>query len=562
MRIPQRFLHRRTRLRTAVLAAGLLVLPAAGLTALQASGSGPVPGAALHQPALGGAEPAAVAPVITRVSLGKEISPARSGGTTALTARHATGAFQTVGATWRGRALAPDLRISVRTRQAGVWGGWQQLDSEAGDDTLATKGVRGGTDPVWVGPSDGVQAKVVSRSGILPPDLRLDLVDPGRSGYDDVAVSGLPGAYGGASVAQPVIVTRAQWGADESRVRCAPTYSSTVKAVVMHHTAGANGYAAGQVPAIIRGDYAYHLSRGWCDIGYNALVDRFGRIWEGRAGGLDRAVVGAHAGGFNVDTFGVSVIGNYDTARPTEAAVAAVARVFAWKLAAHHRDPNGSTQLTSAGGGTARYPAGTTATFLVIMGHRNTGFTACPGRYLYPYLTSIRSRVTSLMQAALIDPSVPTGTVRQGTSLTLRAQALRNQSWRLDVSAARPPCGTGRVARISGNAAPGRPVTATWDGRVAGGRLARPGRYTLTLTSSSRLGAALPVTTTVLVLPPRTAARPAATPSSRPGYVPLTPARLHDTRSGSGVGPGAPLGSRCWAGPGCRTRASPRSCST
>lgn len=97
-------------------------------------------------------------------------------------------------------------------------------------------------------------------------------------------------------------------------------------------------------------------------------------------------MIGAHAGGFNIDTFGVSMIGNYDVTRPSAAAVDAVAKVFAWKLAQFHRDPQGSTSLTSAGGGTARYPAGKTMTFPVIMGHRNTGFTACPGKYLYAYL--------------------------------------------------------------------------------------------------------------------------------------------------------------------------------
>ena len=116
-----------------------------------------------------------------------------------------------------------------------------------------------------------------------------------------------------AAVAQPQIFTRAQWGADESIRGTAPKYNSTIKAGFVHHTAGVNGYSEAEVPKILRGIYAYHVKgNGWSDIGYNFLVDRFGRLWEGRYGGMTRAVVGAHTGGFNVDSFAVSALGNYD----------------------------------------------------------------------------------------------------------------------------------------------------------------------------------------------------------------------------------------------------------
>ena len=180
----------------------------------------------------------------------------------------------------------------------------------------------------------------------------------------------------------------------------------TVSAGVLHHTAGKNGYSRAQVPGIIRGDFAYHLSRGWNDIGYNVLVDRFGRAWEGRGGGLDKAILGAHTGGFNTDTFGVSVLGNLDVARPSAATVEAIARVMAWKLDAHHRDPLGSTVLTARGadGTTSRYKDGTRVRMPTILGHRNVGQTACPGKYLYPYLPAIRRRAAAIMKAGLLEP--------------------------------------------------------------------------------------------------------------------------------------------------------------
>ena len=94
----------------------------------------------------------------------------------------------------------------------------------------------------------------------------------------------------------------------------APSYG-TVKTGFIHHTVNANNYTAEQVPALLRGIYAYHTqSRGWRDIGYNFLVDRFGRIWEGRWGGVNRAVVGAHTLGYNEVSFAMSAIGNFDIA--------------------------------------------------------------------------------------------------------------------------------------------------------------------------------------------------------------------------------------------------------
>jgi len=467
-----------------------------------------------------------------------------------------TAAFQTLGVSWAGDTAEPGLRISVRTHRASCetcapanapgpstaspWSAWNDLDQDDGDAGLGGPGARGGTDPLWVGPSDGVEARIVLRSGRLPRDLKLELVNPGSSGYDATPATTTPlaaaGTISAVGVAEPAILSRAAWGADESKVRYAPTYMPTIKAAVLHHTAGPNNYSAAQVPSIIRGDYAYHLSRGWSDIGYNALVDRFGRIWEGRAGGITKAVMGAHAGGFNTDTFGVSMIGNYDVARPSAAAVSAVVRVMAWKLDLNHRDPLGTTRLTSAGGGTARYRAGRTVTFPVIMGHRNTGFTACPGRYLYPYLPSIRSRVRDLMKAALTNVTRPPAVVARGARITITAGSLAAQSWRLDVTA---PCAGGRVARIRGAAAAQAKITATWNGRLANGSPAPPGRYTLTLTSASTAGTARPVSLTVLVVPPVPAPAHPGTPSGGPGgYQPVTPTRLLDTRTTSQGGPG------------------------
>jgi hypothetical protein len=133
------------------------------------------------------------------------------------------------------------------------------------------------------------------------------------------------------------------------------------------------------VPSILRSIYAYHTkSRGWSDVGYNFLVDRFGRIWEGRYGGVDRPVVGAHTLGYNDDSFAMSAIGNFDIAQPPKAVIQAYGALFAWKLSLHGVTATSGKQYVAS-----RY-------FKAINGHRDAGSTACPGRYLYAQLPEIR----------------------------------------------------------------------------------------------------------------------------------------------------------------------------
>ncbi|MET8893386.1 peptidoglycan recognition protein family protein, partial [Streptomyces albogriseolus] len=190
---------------------------------------------------------------------------------------------------------------------------------------------------------------------------------------------------------RPAIVTRHGWGADESLREKSFVYTSTVKAAFVHHTASGNGYSCSQAPSLIRGFYRYHTrSLGWRDIGYNFLVDKCGRIYEGRAGGVAKPVKGAHTLGFNSKTTGIAVIGSYGSKKPSAKAVKAVARLTAWKLGLHGRNPKKKTSLTS--GGSNLYAKGKKVKMKVISGHRDGFNTSCPGGKLYKKLGSVRSK--------------------------------------------------------------------------------------------------------------------------------------------------------------------------
>ncbi len=447
--------------------------------------------------------------------------------------------FQLLGVTWRASAHPADLTVVVRAHGGQGWSAWTPLEAQDATDARQQVSGRLGTEPLWVGDSDGYQVRVDLHRGSLPGGLRVDLVAPGDSAADATAGQDRsPAASAAAAVSAPVINSRASWGADEKIRNGGPYYNATIKEGFVHHTAGTNGYSSAEVPKIIRGIYAYHVkSNGWSDIGYNFLVDRFGRLWEGRYGGVSRAVVGAHTGGFNVDSFAVSAIGNYDTAAAPTVMVDAIARLLAWKLSLYYRNPMGTTTLVSQGGGTSKYPAGRSVTFNVISGHRDAGNTECPGTNLYKQLANIRTLTESYLGAALINPAASADQVAAGTSLTVTAKTTQSQQWRLDV---RNHIDGTLVRTLTGSAAPGQPVSAVWDQRDSTGAASRPGAYDLSLSSSSSTGSARTWNHRVALLPPTSqpATAPAAGLPGIAGFVPLEPARIYDSLTGGNL----PLG--------------------
>ncbi|MEV6423804.1 N-acetylmuramoyl-L-alanine amidase [Streptomyces sp. NPDC051662] len=409
--------------------------------------------------------------------------------------RRDTDRFSMLGVTWDDPSARVSAKVEARTRAvgSGTWSRWLVLDGDSGQGESAAE--RGGTEPAWVGPSDGVEVRVTSggnTSARLPAGLSLAMIDTdsgsgsgGDSGSDggkDLAMapagfaaddpvvpppggpSDAPASTDGpgtvptdgtdpstppapdgtpngtpsddpsitpppsseppvttepstppastptptptvsiptappSTAPRPLITSRAGWGADESISPEEPGYlaDGRIKAVTVHHTAESNTYTCAQAPAVVRGVYAYHVKElGWKDIGYNFLVDKCGTVYEGRKGGVDRPVQGAHAYGFNSETTGISVLGTYTDAAPSQAAMVSVARIAAWKLGQYGVDPAGTATLTAGDSGRAysgkTWAKGARISFPAIHGHRDGYNTQCPGDAFYGKLATIRS---------------------------------------------------------------------------------------------------------------------------------------------------------------------------
>ncbi len=296
--------------------------------------------------------------------------------------------------------------IDVRARRAGgAWSRWFHLHAH-GDHAPDGTAPERATDPVWTGPADELQLRARRRPA---KDVRVALVSV------PAAARALVGAQAAAAVhsaqlgGQPAIVPRAAWGGDRVIPRAAPAFG-TVEIGVVHHTENANTYGPSESAGIVLAIAQYHRDvKGWNDIGYNFLVDRFGTIFEGRAGGVTLPVIGAHAQGFNRLSTGVSVIGSFMDVQAPQPAVAAVARLLAWKLPLHGSPVTGQIVVVSGGGTLTQWKYGTNVTLDRICGHRDVDATDCPGTQFYAQLPALRALTASQAQPVVVNPTVSLG---------------------------------------------------------------------------------------------------------------------------------------------------------
>lgn len=302
--------------------------------------------------------------------------------------------FELVGLQWAGPARP---RIEVRTLLGdGSWGKWASAGAtghaaEGGEVARAGDRFAQVGEPVWVGGSEVLQV----RTAQTVVGLTVHLVAVGGRGAETAWSAGaLPLAQPvlNAGPGQPPIIARRAWAGRDSPPRVAPEYGD-VELGFVHHTLNPNGYSASEVPAMLRAIYLFHRDvNGWNDIGYNFVIDLFGRVFEARAGGIDEPVTGAQAGGYNAVSSGVAVLGDFEDVRISASARRALQSLLAWKLSLHGVPVNGEVEVrvNPAGAVYSRYPANAKVMLPRIAGHRDADATDCPGNALYHELRSMR----------------------------------------------------------------------------------------------------------------------------------------------------------------------------
>ena len=361
--------------------------------------------------------------------------------------------FDMVGLHWQGTGTP-----LFRTRSlAGRWSAWLAGDDDWGrDDSGWRKG-----NAEWTGTADAIQYRLQGKVTALRAYFLWSPIVKIQSRRLTIAGS-------------PTIIPRESWGADESiRRDKVPRYAPALRFVVIHHTVNTNNYTPAESAAIVRGDYVYHVKgNGWDDIGYNFLVDKYGQVFEGRYGGVDKPVVGAHALGFNNGSVGIAVIGDYDTVQISAAARAALVKLLAWRLDVAHIDPLSFVNVIS--GGNQKFPKGIPVNLRAISGHRDVYFTDCPGNALYNEIPSIAKSVAATGGPKLYAPLVQG---KPGKLLTFTGKLSTPLPWRVTIAdktgaSVASGGGTGTSVSWSYDSSKAAPGSYAWT--IAAGTSVRP----------------------------------------------------------------------------------------
>ncbi len=366
--------------------------------------------------------------------------------------------FNMLGLHWRGEG-----DVLYRThRIGGGWGPWTEGDADTSPDAPSREGLRtrdwtDGT-PDWTGASDAIQFR---KRG---PVARL------RAFYLWSRVV-VPPPRTLSMTTSPPIVSRFGWAANEAIVRAKPEFAPALRVSIIHHTVNSNTYSRAEAPALVRGIQAYHVrGNGWNDIGYNFLIDRFGQVYEGRGGGVDKNVVGAHSMGFNTGSVGIALLGTYTAVTATPEQQAALVQLLAWRLDLAHVDPLSFVAFRSLGN--SRFGRGAPVTLRAVSGHRDTYFSACPGTALYAQLPSIARAVASTGLPKIYDPAAA-GDLSEGVRFTARLSSA--SPWTVTIADTR-----GTV--VAGGKGTGTKVDWTWVAQ-------RRGTYRWTIQAASALPA-------------------------------------------------------------------------
>jgi hypothetical protein len=412
--------------------------------------------------------------------------------------------FTTVGVVWRqdgGREIPARVAVGA----PGRFGPAIEVEGEPAEGpdpgTPDDAGLQG-TPPVWTGearclrlrlrlPAEdtvgAVRAVFVNASGTATPPSLLDRAGDALARAWGMATEPFAMRPAEAAAAQPRIISRSGWGAKEKLRRCGPDYAEDgVKMAYVHHTVNSNSYPPSRSDDLIRGIYAYHVQgRNFCDIAYNFLIDRFGRVFEGRFGGIDQPVIGAHAMGFNTGSTGVAALGTFTSTKAPAKMLRAFKRLLAWRLDVAHLRPTAKAVMVSGGGSAQKFKKGQVVTLPVISGHRHTGHTTCPGSFLFRKLGPIRRAAETRGLPKIWNPARSAEALSLSMAQTVQLTTTLSEAmgWSVGITDA-------FGATVREFAGSGSVVDVTWDGKRDDGVTAVvPGTYTVTIRAQRPGGA-------------------------------------------------------------------------
>ncbi|MEM9562909.1 MAG: N-acetylmuramoyl-L-alanine amidase [Actinomycetota bacterium] len=292
----------------------------------------------------------------------------------------------------------------------------------------------------------GIGAAVVAGAALGPvrPATAADRTTAGTSAVDAAVLDRL----------RPEILTRDAWGADLPVVDPIQV-EDDVRFLLVHHTASTNAYAPDEVVDQIRGFHRFHTGpdKGWPDVAYNFFVDRFGGIWEARAGSIAGAVRGDATGGSQGFALLCSLIGNHAEEPPTEEAEVSLTALLAWLGERNGVDTKPGATVSFESRGSNRWPAGAIVETATIAGHRDMSQTTCPGDFGYQLVTDRLPRAVSDLRLAA-RASVTTTTSAPAATLVTPSTAPPTTGATDESTDPRGADGTGSANGTDGQAAP------------------------------------------------------------------------------------------------------------
>lgn len=313
------------------------------------------------------------------------------------------------------REGGPLPALAIRSRNHSGWSPWVGVfsdEAEAPDGLAGEEGSQssgGAVGPIWVG--EGTAEVEIAQAGSSPIALVIEALTPAVPTLGEAAALREYDSLQAAQPSQPFIRPRsawtdAPWEFENDDCEDGPLNARNVEAMVVHHTVTSNDYSPEQVPGLIQGIRRYHVNtRGWCDIAYNFMVDRFGGLWEARMGSITEPVIGGHTLGFNTATSGIAVLGTHTGLAAPTSVVESITALADWKLGQYGADPLGEVWLKSrtSHAGRLKYPDGSWVSSPRLVGHRELVTTSCPGNGLHPLIPGIRSAMAATADEAPFD---------------------------------------------------------------------------------------------------------------------------------------------------------------